>query len=952
MTSGALVLGLLNGLTIGLLAAGLVLVYKSNRFLNLAHAQMGTLSALLLAKFVLDWSWPWWAAFAVAVAIGTATGLLVERAFVRPLRAKTASTVSLLLLSVGVSQLLLALTFIPRLGPNPNRLASRLYPRPFEAHVRVGGVVLGGHDVMTVVLVPILVGALALFLQRTSLGKMIRASASNADAARLCGIDTDRVSAVTWAIAGAFAAVSAVLQAPSQPSFNIAALGPSLLLLTLGAAAFGAFVSLPLALMGGLVLGVVQQVASSRTSNAGVGQLSVLVVILAVLFVRGRAIERAFHAGRSLIEDRAPLRPSPDAPWFVRRQRLVGVLVFATIAVVLPALPYFRTEAHRFELSLVLVYALIAVSLTMLVGWSGQVSLGHFSIVGIGAFIAARAVPHDWTVVGMAIAAGITGAAVMVVVGLPALRVRGLTLAVTTLGLGVVAPEWLFRQSWFGSERPFGIDLSPPRLPAGLGRVDGQLASYYVALSFLLLAILAGSALRRSVPGRVIIGVRDNEKAVSAFGFTPATVKLAALATSGFFAGISGVLWAVAWRRVSPLDFPADLSLPILALPVIGGLGSIPGAVASAITVYAPAYFLSPIVRPLFGRVGANVGFQLALAGAGTVLTLLAYPAGLAGAGQRWWERLTRPSSEARASAVVTAMAPPPPRRRAHEPGAVPLAVEDVAVRFGGIRAVDSVSLQVDEHEIVGLIGPNGAGKTTLMNVISGVLTPAAGTLRLFGRDVSGMSADTRAVFGLGRTFQQADLFPGLTVLETIQLALSRTRRIGIPAAALAAPWAREAERDLERDAEAILHRFGLTPWRDSLTLGLSTGTRRICDLAAQFAAAPEVLLLDEPTAGVAQREAEAFGPLLRRIREEVGCSILLVEHDMPLLMGLCDRIYAMDSGRIIAEGTPEQVRQDPLVVASYLGTDETAIGRSGSSRTGLAPAISIAAIDTTQETS
>src|SRR5438552_2470058 len=243
MSVGAFVLGLLNGLTIGLLAVGLVLVYKSNRFLNLAHAQLGTLSALLVAKWVLDWQWSWWVAFVLAVAVGVLTGFLVERFLVAPLRARSSSPIRLLLLSLGVSQLLLALTYIPSVNPDPAH-GNRLYPQPFQSSLRIGGVRLTGMYVLAAVLVPILVAALAAFMRYTLLGKQIRAAANNPDAARLSGISVRRVSAVTWVLAGGLSAVSAVLQAPTQASFNVASLGPNLLMVTLGAAAFGAFVSL------------------------------------------------------------------------------------------------------------------------------------------------------------------------------------------------------------------------------------------------------------------------------------------------------------------------------------------------------------------------------------------------------------------------------------------------------------------------------------------------------------------------------------------------------------------------------------------------------------------------------------------------------------------------------------------------------------------------------------
>jgi len=198
------------------------------------------------------------------------------------------------------------------------------------------------------------------------------------------------------------------------------------------------------------------------------------------------------------------------------------------------------------------------------------------------------------------------------------------------------------------------------------------------------------------------------------------------------------------------------------------------------------------------------------------------------------------------------------------------------------------------------------------------------------GRDVTTLPTHFRAHLGLGRNYQDATLFAGLTTREVIQVALSRTHRIGMLSALLAAPWARWSERRTCRQADDILHRFGLDDWADVRTAELSTGTRRICELAAQVASAPRVLLLDEPTAGVAQREAEAFGPLLRRIRDELDCSIVIIEHDMPLLMGVCDRVYALAAGSVIAVGPPEQIRADPQVIATYLGSNDGAVARSG----------------------
>jgi ABC-type branched-subunit amino acid transport system ATPase component len=309
----------------------------------------------------------------------------------------------------------------------------------------------------------------------------------------------------------------------------------------------------------------------------------------------------------------------------------------------------------------------------------------------------------------------------------------------------------------------------------------------------------------------------------------------------------------------------------------------------------------------------------LLLSGLGIVIVLQQNPTGLAGGAARMWQRfLDRLAVEVERETVLA--------------GPVPaLEAEALALSFGGVKALQGATIHVDSGEIIGLIGANGAGKSTLINVVSGVLPADAGAVRLAGRNITQLPPEVRAALGIGRTFQAAQLFPGLTVRETVESVIGAQQKVGMLSAMIRAPWAVRAQRDIAREAQAVLERMGLLPYAGTLAAELSTGTRRICALATQVAARPKVLLLDEPTAGVAQREAEAFGPLLRRIRDELDCAIVIVEHDMPLLMGLCDRVYAMEQGAVIAEGTPEEIRDDPRVVASYLGTDEVAIARSGS---------------------
>jgi branched-chain amino acid transport system ATP-binding protein len=263
------------------------------------------------------------------------------------------------------------------------------------------------------------------------------------------------------------------------------------------------------------------------------------------------------------------------------------------------------------------------------------------------------------------------------------------------------------------------------------------------------------------------------------------------------------------------------------------------------------------------------------------------------------------------------------------------LEVERVSVGFGGIRAVDQVSLQLHNREILGLIGPNGAGKTTLLDLISGFTAPDQGHIWLAGTDLTHRSPDERARMGLGRSFQDARLFPSLTVAETIAVAYDRWVEVKDPIhPMLRLPAYVDSEDKVEARVDELIDLFGLGPFRDKFVGELSTGSRRIVDIASVVAHTPAVLLLDEPSSGIAQRETEALGPILVQLRDSLGCSIIVIEHDMPLIRSISDRMIALESGQTLSEGTPDQVMGDPLVVQSYLGNTNSLIARSGARST------------------
>ena len=930
--TASLLLGTINGLSVALLALGLVLVYKAGRFVNYAHGQLGVISAMLLGKFCLDFGLSWWLAFPFAIAIGAGVGAAADALIIDRLQGR--SRLSMLIATIGLSQLLFALTFFDWLGPSRNGLVREGYPVPFAIAINIDALTLRAQHVLIAVLVPLLAIGLYLVLKHTVTGKAIRAVAANRDAAGLAGISVKKVSRITWAMAGALSAVSAILIAPSQAAFDVEALGPGLMLRALGAAALGGFTSLPWAFGGAVFLGIVESVALHITGDAGTAQMVVFVVVLAGLFVRSRVLESgAKQLAEPLDAGNAPMRiPANIADRFlVKRTRglVIGFGLF--VGVVAPLLPPFRSEGKLFLLSLTLVFALVGISLVLLTGWAGQVSLGHFAFVGLGAFIGMRVLGNGRSLVLALIVAGVVGAFAAVVIGLPALRLSGLTLAVTTLGFAVVAPAWLFRQGFIAPPGATTIDA-----PTVFGlEIASQRSVYYTALIVLALGALAVASLRRYSAGRLVVAVRDNETATASFGISPVVIKVSVFALSGLIAAAAGVMWLACWRSVSVELLRPQNSLLMLSIPVIGGAGSVAGSVLGSVVLFAIPSLTADWVKSVFST---SLQFQLFLGGLGLIVTQLGYPGGIASAIRNRWERFLLVLSD-QVGGERDVLHVGSPRRLAAAKRPKPgkeyvLEVTDASVHFGGIVAVDKASIRVRAGEIVGLIGTNGAGKTTLLNAISGVVGAEGGTIVAFGTELAGRSAVTRAHTGVARSFQDARLFPGLTVRESIQVALARKAPVGFASALIGAPWARASERRSRARADELIATLGLDAWADTPVSELSTGTRRICDLAAQMGAEPKLLLLDEPTAGVAQREAEAFGPLLKKIAAALDCAVLIIEHDMPLMLGLADRIYCLESGRVIAEGTPAAVRNDPKVIASYLGTDEVAIERSGAKKT------------------
>ena len=600
------VLGVIQGLLYGLLAVGLVLVYRAQRFVNFCQANLGVISSVLLGKLVLDAGFPYLAALPLALAAGAALAVLAELTVVRRLFASP--RLVLMVASIFLAQLMLVPRLVKSLNPVQSKIVLHGYPVPFHVQVHVGHLVIDAADVLILIVVPVVTVALSLFLRLTAYGQAIRASAENPDAARLAGISVRRMSTLVWLIAGIISAVAAILDAPKQSVFVVGGSGASILVRALGAALVGRMTNLTTSFAAGIGIGVLEAVTFANYPSGGVVELVVFLVVMAALLWRAGELSRAARdPGRSInFGAEAPALPRRVAALpAVRRLRSGSVAACAAFGVVLPWLPVFGldTAAKSFLMTVVITFAIVGVSLCVLTGWGGQVSLGQFALVGAGAFAASRLAGDAhlpfWL---LTIVVGVVGAGVSVLVGLPAVRIQGLFLAVATMAFAVLAQGYLFEQPRIVGT-PAGVFIARP------GGLQSEKGVYYFGLVVLALCALAARNFRRSGPGRLLIAVRDNDRSARAAGISATGARLVGFALAGFMAAVAGVVFAYAHQRYVATDFSPDDSFNVLTMVVIGGLGSLPGAILGAVFVFgipvlAKGSELSQLFSFLFGGVG------------------------------------------------------------------------------------------------------------------------------------------------------------------------------------------------------------------------------------------------------------------------------------------------------------------------------------------------------------
>lgn len=1205
LPAGAWLQGVVLGLLDMLVALGITLVWRANRVLNFAQADFGTFPAALAVGLVVlsgtNYFVGLFAGLIVSVLVGAAVEVVVIRRF------RSSPRLILTVATIGISQFfVVAALLVPRLWGRDVLVAEgggTGYQFPWTFSATFGEQVFHADDVVAAIVSIVCVTAVALFLRRSDTGIAVRAAADRSERASMLGIPVARMELVVWVTASVLSFLGVFLRGAILGFPLNATVGIVTLVTALAALALGGFDDLRSILVSAVAIGVLEKAVAWNSPTRPTFFYAVLGVIVLLAMVARRA-RRGRPGAAETSSWQASVEPLP-VPLALRAKPIIVGATGALIAVSIVAaalLPLVLNESRTFAAANLAALALVVISVVVLTGWAGEITLGQMGFAGMGAVLCGVATltwQLDFALVLPL--AGLVAAVAALIVGLPSLRFRGLLPAATTLAFALAATGYLLDPNQFHWIRTDRIERRPFLATFGL---TGSTAMYECTLFVLVVCLVGVRGIHRSHLGRAIRAVRDGDQSAASYGVSPTWSKLTAYAISGFLAGVGGALIAYVNQGYDPSAFIPTESLTVFTAAVIGGVGTLIGAIAGALYFNGARWLLSGY-------------WQLLPTAVGVLVVLLFLPGGFGGVLYKVRDRVLRklagdldvfgdhvdrhptsqpaPSSESTASSssaadrvphvIDTSVTPSTPvllslrgvevefdgatvldgidldvhegeilallgtngagkstllravcgtqpmragsvnfaghdlhtrspeeiaatgvtqmpggqgtfpsltvaenlrmatwmfrqdktdaaarvqemldlfpilATRADEvaanlsggqqqtlalamalitrprlllidelslglapvvvdnlvtkvrevrdsgttvvvveqsvnlaltfaerayylekgevrfsgrtadlldrpdvlrsiylhdaaeglagtgagtattkpvaaPGAstkVPaLSVTDASVRFGGITALDRVSLEVQPHEIVGLVGPNGAGKTTLFDVISGFHPDSRGNIRLGSTDLTHLTAAQRSRRGLGRSFQASLLFGSLTVNETIAVGFASSINGFDPVTeAFRLPARQITEAAVDANVDELVNMLGLRWLRDRRVRELSTGQRRLVDLACVLAHRPSVVLLDEPTSGVAQRETEALVPLIERIRDELGAALLIIDHDLALLTAVSDRLVALDQGRHVTTGLPAEVLAHPLVVASYLGnpTEQAASG-------------------------
>ncbi|MBW3536249.1 MAG: ABC transporter permease [Actinobacteria bacterium] len=608
------------GALYGLIGASVILVYRTNRIVNFAVAGLGAVPAVLAILLIVLKGWSWYVAFPLALVGGALLGAVVDIVVIR--RFATAPRLILTVATIGIAQLLAYIGFLIPIWLGTEGKPISVIPTPFrDFTLTLGNERFSGDYPFSLFVVAVVVAALTLFFRYTRIGIALRASAENADRASLLGIPVRRVGTVAWTIAATLASITIFLRSTLVGVPTDGSLGPTVLLYALTAAVIARMESIPTALVAGMAIGVLAQASVFSTGSDTLAGAIMLVVILVALLAQRGKLSRGQDTGVSSFKAVQEFKGVPtelrNVPEVVGA-RTVLALVVAALAL---AGPYIVGLAQVGLLTLIVIYAIVAVSLVVLTGWAGQISLGQFGIVGVAAATAGGLAANHNIDFFLTLFAGIAaGTVAAVLIGLPALRVQGLFLAVTTLAFAQAVSGYLLNASY-----PIGEALLPDSgnrivRPVLWGRIDlaSDRAYYYLCLAFLGIVLLAASAYRRNRAGRVLIAVRDNPRAAPSYSINLARSRLAAFAVSGALASVGGVLLGYQLGAIDRVTYGVGSSLEIFIIAVVGGLTSLPGAIMGAAAIQSIKFFGESQIENL----------SLLVTGPGILVILLFLPGG------------------------------------------------------------------------------------------------------------------------------------------------------------------------------------------------------------------------------------------------------------------------------------------------------------------------------------
>jgi|GEM_PF-12755 len=1204
---GVVLYGLVLGGLSSLTAMGLILIYRAARVINFAQAAMGGLAGAFAILATSGWGFNYYESILIGLIIAFLTGALVELTVVTRLR--NSPRLILTVATLGILQVLGAAEVgLPHLASSIN--ANAVLSTPFSFSFKLNPLTFNGNYLVAIIAVPVVLLILWMFLYKTRWGIAIRATGDSPEKALLLGISVKRLSLLTWIAAAVLSGVGAILQAPILTPSLGSATTPIDLLAPLAAATLAGFESLTASVIWSLVIGVIQQVVYwSYPKTTTVNVVLFALILLGLLFRRTKDYRQDISrfGGYVAVRTVHPIPQHLKDLSIVKNSKRVIATVLLLIAFLVPVV---MNPSQQVLLTYVVIYAMVALSLVSLTSWAGQVSFGQFGFVGIGAATCATVLMqwHADLFVALLLSA-IFGGVVAVIIGIPAFRLPGLTLAAATFAFAVPVSTWLLSSAQFPYINP--IIVLRPKLFSHID-LSSPLAFYEFCFVIFLVALIGAYNFRRTRSGRAVVAVRDNSYGASVYGISPLKARLVAFSLSGALAGVAGALYVLALGGVGFSGLDPNESIIAFTMVVVGGLGSITGAIIGAFYVELVRYFLpngwqllasgagltllvlvlpegiggllyvirdrlldilakkkgiseyysasvdysdellkdkthsgalrftaleeietqestaafgpesvsqeflkvlgvdafydrnkilynvsfgvekgeilallgtngsgksttlrviSGLLRPakgdvlykedallkegvtrrvkkgvvtIFGGKGVfpnltvlenlnlaisfnnkdNASIDLALSQFPSLKNRLNVKAGVLSGGEQQMLAIAQALllspelllidelslglspkvvsdlvesvkrfAQSGAGVIVVEQSinvaasvsrraiflergkvrfsgPTPDlsqqpkilrsvflKAAAKAISRTPKASEDLLERestgraqvklvnqalsavnvckyYGGVAAVDDVTLNVAPGEILGIIGPNGAGKTTLLHICSGILRQDSGRIlmavkdrrssRVLMKNISSLSPARRATLGMGTMFQDAPLFSSMTVTETLSVALERFVSVKDPILSLCyTPSVKNSENEIKARVNQTIKLLGLERFRDKYVYELSTGTRRIVEIGCIIAHNPSVVLLDEPSSGIAQRETEALSDVLLGLRDHTNATFVIVEHDVPLISQLADRIVCMATGKVIADGSAYEVLNSPKVIEAYLGTDK-----------------------------